>query len=279
MFFRKTLPFILCIFIAILSAIGLAGCSSENHIDGIVVDYDTRHPVEGVRVKALQTGWKISMDSVVWDHTYTFSTVTDAEGKFRLTYDVGSSAKIQTAKEEFVPFDGWFEANTTQTIKIKRRDPHYKRSQFGVLRLGVRDHKPFGWNFEKGEITFDPGTADLFPNFESKQDWSPIQIQTFGEGGLLFRSREELEVSADFLVYTDEAPKEGYEQVSRLDLNETGGVYFVRLRDGSHFAKFEFNPGAYATEGGSSGYSQGNWGLLLMYVYNRDGGRYLKYEK
>ena len=257
----------------------MAGCSGENYIEGTVVDYDTRKPVEGVRVKALQTGWKVSMDSIVWDHTYTFSTVTDADGVFRLEYDVGSSAKVQTAKGGYVSFDGWFEANTTQTIKIKRKDPNYKRSQFGVLRLGVRDHKPFGWNFEKADITFDPGDADLFPKFESQQDWSPIQMQVFGKGGLRFLSHRNMEVDSDFLVYVDEAPEEGYDNLSKLDINEPGGIYFVRMRDGKHFAKFEFNPNAYATEGGSEGYTQGNWGLLLVYVYNREGGRYLKYEK
>ncbi|CAI2719386.1 carboxypeptidase-like regulatory domain-containing protein [Nitrospina watsonii] len=263
----------------VLLSFALTACSGEHVIEGTVVDYDTREPVAGVRVQAHQTGWKITRDSVTWDHTYTFDTVTDQRGKFRLVYDVGNSAKIQVARKGYVPFTHWYEADSTPVLKIKRKNPDHKPVRFGVMRIGVENHQPFGWSFAEGRIAFDPEEADVFPMFGSKTDWNHIRLAVAGGGGLQFVSASELEVDGDYLVYTDRAPRQGYAENLEMNFEEPGGVYFVRTRDGRHYAKFEFDPTRLATEGGTSGYTQGNWALLLMYLHNASGGRYLKYEK
>lgn len=259
--------------------LALAACSGEHTVEGTVVDYDTREPVPNVRVQTRQYGWKITRDSVVWDHPTVYDTLTDAQGRFRLVYEGADSAKLQATRKGYVPFTHWYEADSAAVIKIKRKDPQRQPVKFGLMRIGVENHQPFGWSFKEGRRALDPEEADVFPMFGSRTDWNHIRLAVSGGGGLQFVSGPELEVEGDYLVYTDRAPPEGYAENLSMNFDEPGGVYFVRTRDGRHYAKFEFDPTRLATEGGSSGYTQGNWALLLVYVYNPEGSRYLKYEK
>ncbi|CCQ90366.1 exported hypothetical protein [Nitrospina gracilis 3/211] len=266
-------------FLFLVPAITLAACSGEHSIEGTVVDYDTREPVSDVRVQTRQYGWKISRDSLVWDHPTVYDTRTDAQGRFRLDYEGTDSAKLQVTLEGYVPFTHWYESESTAFIKIKRKDPDRPPVKSGLMRIGVENHQPFGWSFNEGRRALDPEEADVFPMFGSRTDWNHIRLAVSGGGGLQFVSGPELEVESDFLVYTDRAPPEGYAENLSMDFDKPGGVYYVRTRDGRHYAKFEFDPTRLATEGGTTGYTQGNWALLLMYVYNPKGSRNLKYEK
>jgi hypothetical protein len=261
--------------------LGLAGsgCSGEQFIEGQVIDYETRQPVAGVRVILQQTGWKFT-GGVTWDHTYTFESVSDSQGNFRVVYDVGTSAKLRSEKEDYVNFDGWFGPNCTIVVNVKQKDPDYVRPQFGMLKLGIQGFKPFGWIFSEKRITFKPDEADVFPQFDSSFDRKNIGLTVTGGGGLHFVSEEKLGVRFDHLVYADQAPVTGYTDSARMDFNQkSAGVFFVRNRDGQHHAKFLFNSRTYGTEGGERGYKKGNWALMLEYVYNPDPSRNLRFEK
>lgn len=270
-------------FLKILLLLGLSlggsGCFGERFIEGQVIDYETRQPVSGVRVILQQRGWKFT-GGVTWDHLYPFETVSDSQGNFRVAYNVGTSARLHSEKEGYVNFDGWFEPNSTVVLYVKQKDSAYVRPQFGMLKLGIQGYKPFGWIFSEKRITFNPDEADVFPQFSSSFDRKNIGIFVAGSGGLHFISEEQLEVRFDHLVYTDQAPDTGYADSARLNFNQkTAGVFFVRNRDGQHYAKFFFNPRGTASEGGERGYKQGNWALMLEYVYNPDPSRNLQFEK
>lgn len=270
-------------FLEILLLLGLgfaaSGCSGEQFIDGQVIDYETRQPVAGVRIILQQTGWKFT-GGVTWDHTYTFESVSDHQGNFRVVYDVGTSAKLKTEKEGYVIFRGWFEPDSTVVLKIKSRDPAYVRPEFGILKLGIQGFRPFGWIFSEKRITFNSDEADVFPQFDSRFDRKNIVLTATGGGGLHFISEEKLGVQFDHLVFADQAPATGYADSARLDFNrKLAGVFFVRNRDGQHHAKFLFNPRAYGTEGSERDYEKGNWALMLEYVYNPEPSRNLRFEK
>jgi hypothetical protein len=102
----------------------------------------------------------------------------------------------------------------------------------------------------------------------------PITFRTSGAGGVRFVPKEELGVDAHFLVYTDRAPTDGYAETAVIDFASEGGVFFVRTRDGEHFAKFEFTPGAFMQMAGPGVVRD----LSLHYVYNPDGSRNLLYQ-
>ncbi len=267
--------------ILLLLWLGLAGfgCSGEQFIEGQVIDYETRQPVAGVRVILQQSGWKFT-GGVTWDHTYTFEAVSDSKGNFRVVYDVGTSAKLSSEKEDYVNFDGWFEPNSTIVLYVKQKDPAYVRPQFGMLKLGIQGFQPFGWIFSEKRITFNPDEADVFPQFDSSFDRKNIGLTATGGGGFHFVSEEKLGVRFDHLVYTDKAPATGYVDSARLDFNQkSAAVFFVRNQDGHHHAKFLFNPRTYGTEGSERDYEKGNWALMLEYVYNLDPSRNLQFEK
>ncbi len=267
--------------ILLLLGLGLAGsgCSGEQFIEGQVIDYETRQPVAGVRVILQQSGWNFT-GGVTWDHMYTFESVSDSQGNFRVVYDVGTSAKLKTEREGYVRFRGWFEPDSTVVLQIKSKAPDYVRPQFGILKLGIQGFKPFGWIFSEKRITFNPDEADVFPQFNSSFDRKNIGLTATGGGGLHFVSEEMLGVRFDHLVYTDQAPATGYANSARMDFNQkSAGVIFVRNRDGQHHAKFLFNPRAYGTEGGERDYEKGNWALMLEYVYNPDPSRNLRFER
>lgn len=267
--------------IILLLWLGLAGsgCSSERFIEGQVIDYETRQPVAGMRIILQQSGWNFS-GSITWDHMYTFETVSDSQGNFRVVYNVGSSAKLRSEKEGYVNFDGWFEANSTIVLFVKQKDPDYVRPQFGMLKLGIQGFKPFGWIFSEKRITFNPDEADVFPQFDSSFDRKSVGLLVAGRGGLHFISEDKLGVRYDHLVYTDQAPDTGYVNSAHMEFNQKlAGVFFVRNRDGRHYAKFLFNSRSYGTAGSERDYKKGNWALMLPYVYNPDPSRNLRFEK
>lgn len=272
---RRFLKFVLLLWL------GLAGfgCSGEQFIEGQVIDYKTRQPVARVRIILQQSGWKFT-GGVTWDHTYYFESVSDSQGNFRVVYNVGTSAKLHSEKEDYVNFDGWFEPNSTIVVYVKQKDPAYVRPQFSLLKLGIQGFQPFGWIFSEQRITFNPDEADVFPQFDSSFDRKNIGLTATGGGGFHFISEEKLGVRSDHLVYTDQAPATGYTDFVRLDFNQkSAGVFFVRNRDGHHHAKFLFNPRSYGGEGSERDYEKGNWALMLEYVYNPDPSRNLQFEK
>jgi hypothetical protein len=273
--YRKFLKILLLFWLGLEGS----GCSGERFVEGQVIDYETRQPVAGVRVILQQTGWKFT-GGVTWDHTYTFESVSDSQGNFRVVYDVGTSAKFHSEKEDYVNFDGWFDPDSTIVLLLKQKDPGYVRPQFGMLKLGIQGFKPFGWIFSEKRITFNPDEADVFPQFNSSFDRKNIGLTTTGGGGLHFVSEEKLGVLFDHLVYADQAPATGYIDSALLDFNlKSAGVFFVRNRDGQHHAKFLFNSRTYGTEGSERDYEKGNWAVMLEYVYNPDPSRNLRFEK
>ena len=274
-YFNKALQYFLLLWLGLAGS----GCSGENFVEGQVIDYKTRKPVTGVKVILQQSGWKFT-GGVTWDHTYIFESVSDARGKFRVAYNVGNSAKLQTEKEGYVIFEGWFEPDSTVVLQIKRKHPAYVRLDFGMLKLGIQGFQPFGWIFSEKRITFNPDEADIFPKFDSGFDRKNFGIFVADRGGLHFISEEKLGVRFDHLVYADMAPDNGYARSARLDFHQKeAGVYYVRNRDGKHYAKFLFNPRSYGTEGSERDFKEGNWALMLEYVFNPKSSHDLRFEK
>jgi hypothetical protein len=145
----------------------------------------------------------------------------------------------------------------------------------GFLRLGQKtDGSLYGWDFSSGALTATADDADIFPESVEPGSRGNMLLRVSGGGGIRFVSREELGVDNMFLVYTDTAPADGYETTAELDFKSNGGIYFVRTRDGQHFAKFEFIPTAFAMESAPDIARD----LSLHYVFNPDGTRELRYQ-
>ncbi len=145
----------------------------------------------------------------------------------------------------------------------------------GFLRLGQKtDGSYYGWDFATAQVATSAETADIFPEFVDPDSRGNMRVRTSGDGGIRFVSREQLGVDNMFLIYTDSAPADGYERSVELDFRSGGGIYFVRTRDGKHFAKFEFVPTAFSMNAAPDIARD----LSLHYVYNPEGTRDLRYQ-
>ena len=253
----------------------LTGCLIEKTVSGTVTDFETNHPIHGATIRAAQHGWGISNGTLVWDKDYSSHATTDEQGRFTIGYRRGSSANLWAESPGYQRFQAWYPRNATARIRLKRRTEGLKAFPSGFLRLGRKtDGSFYGWDFASGQLTTTADEADIYPTSAEPGSKGNMRIRASGAGGIRFVPRAELGVDNMFLVYTDTAPAYGYEPSAELDFESEGGIYFVRTRDGTHYAKLEFIPTAFFMETGPDIARD----LSLHYVYNPDGTRDLKYQ-
>ena len=261
--------------LAILALLSCSGCLTEKHVTGTVTDFETNRPIRGATIRAAQHGWGLSNGSLVWDKDYSTYTTTDERGEFTIGYRFGSSVSLWLEHQGYQRFQSWYPRNADVRIRLKQRFEGLKALPSGFLRLGEKtDGSYYGWDFSNGRLADSPDDADIFPESVERGTRRNMRIRASGDGGIRFVSREELGVDNMFLIYTDTAPADGYVATAELDFGSDGGIYFVRTRDGQHFAKFEFIPTAFAMESAPDIARD----LSLHYVYNPEGTRDLRYQ-
>lgn len=273
-------------FLSLLVIVCIVGCSRKHSLEGFVVDYASGDPIAAVSISVIASGWDFSEG--VWDRAYSFDTKSDNNGKFKVEYkppvpplffDSSAVVLLRATHSDYLGFRVPLGKATSHVIKMKRRDPGYKRLPDGNMKVGLKSGIPYGWSFLRQEIAYKEEEADIFPFFRKGEIAKRFTLRTYNKGGISFVSAKEMGVKYDLLVYTDRAPIDGYISEVEIDLSQPGGVYFVRTRDGSNYAKFELHPPAgYMTEGSERGKQAGNWALSARYVYNPSGSSALPYE-
>jgi hypothetical protein len=244
-------------------------------VEGRVSDFATGEPVEGATITAVEHGWGISDGQVVWDKDKSTSVRSDALGAFRLDFRTGSSVHLRASASGYQRFEASYGGTERPHIKLKRRVEGEPRLPDGFLRLGIReDGTMYGWDFSSGRTADSPDNADIFPVSMEEDARGAITFRAAGAGGIRFVSAEELGVDDMFLVFSDQAPSDGYTTTAVIDFSSEGGVYFVRTRDGEHYAKFAFTPHAFAQTLDPGVVRD----LSLHYVYDPAGSRDLLYQ-
>lgn len=261
--------------IAALCMLLVRSTMASSYIEGTVIDNSTQAPISGVTVAVSNRGWGFADGGLVWDKDYVYQTTTDHLGRFRIAYRVGSSAHVIATQPGYQPHDDWHDRNSTITIRLKQRNASYVPLPHGVLELGVRNAKPYGWIFADQRITFDLQEADLFPQFIGPLDGAEIEFTLHAPGGITFLANEQGGLGTDLLPFADEAPSIGYTPTLLFD-DQQGGVYFVKTRDGQRFAKFATS---FTTVSSEQAARQGTWGVRFEYVYNPDGSRNLTFQR
>jgi hypothetical protein len=260
---------------ALLALLSSGGCLTEKHVSGRVTDFETNQPIAGATIRAAQHGWGFNNGNLVWDKDYSTYTTAEEGGGFTIGYRFGSSVNLWVEHQGYQRFQSWYPHNADVRIRLKQRTEGLKALPSGFLRLGEKtDGSYYGWDFSSGRLATTVDHADIFPESLEHGSRGNIRIRSSGDGGIRFVPREELGVDNMFLIYTDTAPADGYETTAELDFGSNGGIYFVRTRDGQHFAKFEFIPTAFAMESEPDIARD----LSLHYIFNPDGTRDLRYQ-
>lgn len=125
-----------------------------------------------------------------------------------------------------------------------------------------------GFSFSSGKRVANGGLdADIILSYGA-HSVNNIHISSLGAGGIIYQADSE---RSDF-YNTPEAPAEGY--VSKLSHKpDELGTYYVRTRDGKHYAKFRLKPGVKDTNKGSD-FSV----FWIRWAYQQDGTRNLEVE-
>jgi hypothetical protein len=261
--------------LAAVAGVPLVVTACGGTIRGEVTDYESGEPIRGATVTAVRSGWGVSNGQLVWDKDRSVSVMTDVGGAFAVDVRSGSSVKLRAQAGGYQRFEASYSFRDRPELHLKRRVELERRLPVGFLRLGVRDDGTmYGWDFSSGELATSPEEADIFPVSVDREARGPLTFRASGAGGVRFVPKEELGVDALFLVYTDRAPTDGYAETAVIDFESEGGVFFVRTRDGEHFAKFEFTPDAFMQMADPGVVRD----LSLHYVYNPDGSRNLLYQ-
>ncbi len=246
-----------------------------SYIEGMVVDSSTGAPLPGVSVAVSNRGWGFIDGRLVWDKDFVYETATDVAGRFRIVYQVGSSAHVLASKAGYEPYDDWHNSNSTITIRLKKLTGSYRPLPHGILELGMRDYKPYGWVFSERQITFDREEADLFPDADGTGNGPASTFSLYAPGGIIFVPEAALG-AGDSLVFADTAPSGGYVPSITFDPQQKGGIYFVKTRNGRQYTKFVATS---TTSGSEADIRRGTWGLRLEYVYNPDGTPTLIFQR
>lgn len=259
----------------------LLGCGySTQHMTGHVKDYDTGEPIQDAQVITGRTGWGIGNNGVpIWDKEYVQQVKTEADGSFHITAEVGDMATLRVNKEGYVYYLGNHLPNEPIEIQLKFINTDDTLLSIHMMQVGFEQGRPYGWIFSERRTTFDPIEADIIPLPQSTFDQNTITLTTPGNGGIQSVSVQDLGIQSDFLVYPDWAPATGYGSQVTLKI-ESGSpddahIYFVRTRDGHHYAKFLFNPASFSAQKKQ----QNTWDVLFSSVYNPEGSRQLVYRK
>jgi len=256
-----------------LSLLGLQACGGT--IDGTVRDYRTGEPIAGADVTAMEHGWGFRDETLVWDKDKSTTVTAQPDGSFTASFRYGTSARLRIRSSGYQAFEADYRRGADVDIRLKRRVEGVRPLPRGFLRMGLReDGTTYGWDFSRGEIATSPEDADILPVIVGEGARDSIVFRTPGAGGVLFVPASELGVDNLFLVFSDEAPAEGYRDTEVIDFGSEGGVYFVRTRDGEHYVKFELTPTAFFQTMDSGVVRD----LSLHYVYNPDGSRNLFYQ-
>jgi hypothetical protein len=126
----------LTIMFVIITSIGIP--LGDSYLDGVVVDTQTNAPVAGINVAIKNRGWGFD-SGLVWDKTYTYSGVTDSQGKFHIVYKLGPSAHVVIAQAGFERFDQYIDGNTNTTITLK------KTEQQDIVKTSTSDSPMIDW--------------------------------------------------------------------------------------------------------------------------------------
>lgn len=227
-------------------------------ISGKVVSSRDRVPVKGALV---------SLEGVIdFEEVGTHDYVrTDENGRF--TAKAWGIVVLRAWKNGYAMRDiqlGKARDLVGQEISIELRElQSFNSVPIAVNREGMRIGE--GFSFDSGKVVDgDSSEADIRISV-SKTETERF-LEAVGDGGVYFQA---FSVGNDF-YNTPEAPREGYSKKAQI-ISDTPGIFYVRARDGKHYAKVYLIRGVKPTAQGED-----HTAYWLRWAYQPDGTRNLE---
>lgn len=122
-----------------------------------------------------------------------------------------------------------------------------------------------GFSFRSGKVV-DGNSSEADIKISGTKARTERFLEAVGDGGIYFQA---FSFSSDF-YNTPEAPQEGYSQKAQI-VSDTPGIFYVRTRDGKHYAKVHLIRGVKLTAQGED-----HTAYWLEWAYQPDGTRNLE---
>ena len=207
-----------------------------------------------------------------WEDRASLTTArTDCDGRF-VVKARGEPVIVKAWKPGY-SFAGVHEERSAQEVAEKeflfelRVLPKEGLLEQRTLESGTRLALGDGFSFSAGRIvSSSSGEADVV--------YRDGRLEALGDGGLVYipsAARYDL----GFPLYErGEAPADGYQRSVRPPPTDTG-LFFVRTRDGKHFAKFILQQAFYLPPGADRGTPH----FFVTWAYQPDGSRMLELSR
>ncbi|MBS2098008.1 hypothetical protein [Carboxylicivirga linearis] len=265
-------------------------CSKESYNvvwNGVILDSETHQPVPftSIQTKAL---FQSNIDqSKVEEH----HLLSDANGQFFCRFEKAYRVNILVEPTRHQTFnESYFisKSKLPDTIYLHRSDNSIDL-QMSLNEKGFHSNAPFisqqmiytsgkrkyGTSTQKKGFDFlnqqsNLSQFDIGLNIKKQQNNYEIELFATQEGGIFPVYSNQ--ISESFFLEIENAPLHGYQKNYRINGNEAG--YFLKCRDGKHFAKVVFKPELYKLNITSRQDSIVEMGLKFNYILQNDSTSY-----
>lgn len=197
------------------------------YIQGTVFNVNTDKPIPDAEATVeYLIGW------FDWARPYKKSTLTSSTGHFKIKMDRGGSYEIRVEAKGYYPFYSAAKTFLPNHIRLYPiNDPQDIKQKVG--KVGIENGNSFGYNFKKGEATFNLKEADIFIKPVVKGS-GIYKLVANGTGGFI-RIKEPS--NRHYKMYNASmAPANGYKKEMFLTYDR---FCYFRTADGKHFGKIE----------------------------------------
>ena len=265
-------------------------CSKESYNiiwNGVILDSETHQPVPftSIQTKAL---YQSNIDQSKAEEQHLFS---DANGEFFCSFEKAYRVNILVEPTRHQTFNESYFISKNKlpdTIYLHRSDNNidllmsidekgfHSTAPFisqqtiytsGKRKSGIETRKK-GFDFINQQS--DLNQFDIALNIKKQQNNYEIELFATREGGILPVYSHQ--ISESFFLEIENAPLHGYQKNYRINGNEAG--YFVKCRDGKHFAKVIFKPELYKLNITSRQDSIVEMGIKFNYILQNDSTSY-----
>ena len=203
------------------------------HIRGEIVDSFDGRPMPNIDITIVyEIGNYFHTD---WYREYIKA---DNEGRFNIKIPRGGQHRIFVYTEGYYPFSNraniFFENKVELYPIINPLNTSLTRGKVGA-EYHKDGWKELGFNFQKGEVTYDLDTADIKADTRYKDQHGQLRrLIALGDGGFIKVKKDHYENHKFY--NTPLAPKEGYKKAAIV---KTGDFLFFRTADGKHYGKMD----------------------------------------